>query len=335
MIKKRLTTLAQAAAPRLRRLLEDTPKLHPEGVFVDSQGHRHERLKGFREYVKPKWRGFFAERPRTVPESKIQGARRKVQLAQELLRLHDATLVGQEVLEIGCHAGAYSYAVAELGASRVYATDIDDYWEREQSTAERAAATSGHIAALRKSVQEQSPKAPEGVVAFSHLDVTQLSDQDRYDVIMSWETLEHVPSMDRAFANMARALRPGGIAYHEYNSFFCLSGGHSACTLDFAWGHVLLNDADFEAYVTRYRPDEKAQALAFYRQSLNRMTFAMLLSYVEAAGLETLSVLPAIRADHKRWLKPETLSQARANYPTVRLDDLLSPMCTIVLRKPR
>jgi len=39
------------------------------------------------------------------------------------------------------------------------------------------------------------------------------------DVVVSWEVLEHVTKPGEAFANMARVLKPGGFAFHEYNPF--------------------------------------------------------------------------------------------------------------------
>ncbi len=34
--------------------------------------------------------------------------------------------------------------------------------------------------------------------------------ENEFDVVLCWDVLEHLPRPDRAFANMARALRPGG-----------------------------------------------------------------------------------------------------------------------------
>ena len=40
------------------------------------------------------------------------------------------------------------------------------------------------------------------------------------DVIVSWEVLEHITSPNDAFKEMARILKKGGFAFHEYNPFF-------------------------------------------------------------------------------------------------------------------
>ncbi len=44
-----------------------------------------------------------------------------------------------------------------------------------------------------------------------------------FDIITSWETLEHIVDIDSALANIKRILRSGGIAIHQYNPFFSSS----------------------------------------------------------------------------------------------------------------
>jgi SAM-dependent methyltransferase len=114
----------------------------------------------------------------------------------------------------------------------------------------------------------------------------------RFDAIVSFEVLEHVEELARAFAAMARLLRPGGIGYHDYNPFFNAPGGHSLGALDFPRGHVRLDEGDFERSLRELRPAEVDQALRFYRESLNRMTMADLRATVASAGLDLMAVIP-------------------------------------------
>ena len=107
--------------------------------------------------------------------------------------------------------------------------------------------------------------AESGAVDFIEDDITASGQPPgSFDAIVSYEVLEHVQRPEAAFAAMARLLRPGGIAYHDYNPFFSVNGGHSPCTLAIPWGHVRLDAADFRRYLEELRPTEVEQAMRFY-----------------------------------------------------------------------
>ena len=171
-------------------------------------------------------------------------------------------------------------------------------------------------------------------VSFMEADIcTSSIPSDSVDIIFSWEVLEHVTDPARAFSEMYRILRKGGVAFHEYNPFFSLSGGHSLCTLDFLWGHARLTDADFERYLDGLRPDEKSVALSFYRNNLNRMALADLHRHVGDAGFSPLSILPWQRRKHLELVTRDALSQCREVYPQATVSDLISPFVWTLLLK--
>ena len=153
------------------------------------------------------------------------------------------------------------------------------------------------------------------------------------DVVVSWEVLEHLTRPQDAFREIARILKPGGLAFHEYNPFFSLDGGHSPCTLDFPWGHARLDERDFERYLAKIRPNEKAVALSFYQNNLNRMTLLQLTSYMEQAGLTPQIILPWSSRDHFPLVTSEVLSQCKCVHPTARLIDLITPIVWVLFTK--
>jgi SAM-dependent methyltransferase len=153
------------------------------------------------------------------------------------------------------------------------------------------------------------------------------------EAVMSWEVLEHLTRPEDAFRQIARILKPGSFAFHEYNPFFSMNGGHSLCTLDFLWGHARLQAADFEKYLEEIRPSEKSVALSFYRNNLNRMTLSELEHYVQQSGLSLLSLLPQWMKNHLTLVRSESLSQCNRVYPSAELIDLISPTVWVLLRK--
>jgi SAM-dependent methyltransferase len=155
-----------------------------------------------------------------------------------------------------------------------------------------------------------------------------------FDAIVSFEVVEHLQRPDAAFAAMARLLRPGGIAYHDYNPFFSVSGGHSLCTLDFLWGHARLDGVDFERYVREIRQAEADQVLRFYRESLNRLTLADLRRAIEKAGLDLLALVPWTDRALAPLLTADVLAEIRRSHPTAGVEDLLSTFVSVIARRP-
>ena len=257
-----------------------------------------------------------------------------------------ATTAGEElcgrILEIGCYDGSTAYQLARRPDADVVGSDLARYYvvqrpgePTDAEVAAQEAALAGIRERARDAVVTTTDDEVPGAVRFVEDDITASGlEPGSFDAIVSFEVLEHVIDPAAAFAAMARLLRPGGLLYHEYNPFFAANGGHSLCTLDFPWGHARLDDGDFDRYLVEVRPTEHDQALRFYRQSLNRMTRRDLESGLAAAGLELLALLPWPDRSLAPQATPAVLSEVRATYPDVTLDDLLATFVTVVARRP-
>lgn len=93
---------------------------------------------------------------------------------------------GRRVLEIGCGRGAFARHVASLGPSLLVACDYSE-------VAVRMAA--------------DLSQEPDYAVA----DIQRLPfAEDSFDLVISCETIEHVPNPSTAVAELSRVLRPGG-----------------------------------------------------------------------------------------------------------------------------
>ena len=106
---------------------------------------------------------------------------------------------GDRVLDLGCGAGRHAFEAYRRGA-HVVAADLDG----GELTPVR-----GMFAAMRAEGEAAPPAAAAPVTA----DATKLPfPDDSFDRVIAAEILEHVPRDWRALAEIARVLRPGGLA---------------------------------------------------------------------------------------------------------------------------
>ena len=310
------------------------------GEFISERGERFVGLAGLRDAIKPNWRSMLqphrTSRP-SIDRSKIEGQKNVILNTEEFLGKHGFSLTGKRVLDVGCHTGIHSYLLAALGAAQVHGIDIPEYGIRQAVDMDVAddsrAFQSDLLGELRRVVSRYFSQEVVSRVTFDDISIEEMDLPDQFDAIVSWQTLEHIKNPERAFKRMFRALKRGGFCFHEYNPFFCYTGGHSLCTLDFLYGHCRLSGTDFKRYIKQFRPAEEKIAIEFYEHSLNRMSLADLNSYLRLAGFKIRSILPWISRDELKRFDEKVLRQVRANYPNVCDKDLLAPSVWVLIQK--
>jgi len=356
-VKKAISSLGRI--PKVDRLLwhggqflEDLPSRYLSSEwqseriydnFTKTDGIRIPLIEGLRDQIKPGWRAMFRPQSAVVQQASTSARRMdfwREKLGRVIAFLHSFSIdiTGKDVLEIGSYDGVTACALAEAGAGSVLGIDIAAYYinqavERDINE-ESAARKNSELNVMRAAYLEIIDSSTARKVGFLEDDIcaSSVPSQSR-DIIFSWEVMEHVTDPAAAFSEMYRMLRPGGVAFHEYNPFFSIDGGHSLCTLDFIWGHVRLTDADFDRYLKQFRRDEVDQAISFYRNNLNRMTLADLQEHIDDAGFHSLSVIPWQKKKHLDLVTSDVLNQCRGIYPRATVSDLISPVVWVLLQK--
>lgn len=308
----------------------------PPTHFADSNGNVIELIPGLWDQIKPRWQSIFAppkRHQRPSRESLHTTIQRQMQLVASInhqLTLNSYSMKDKTILEIGAYDGATAYTLAGAGAAHVKAIDIASYYIHQ---------TPGGVVASH-AVQEKNKELSDlrGIfrnffgskivekVTFHEDDIcTSELPSSSVVLIVSVEVLERLTDPYTTFSQMSRILKPGGVAFHKYNPFFSINGGHSACTLDMFWGHARLNDNDFNRYLDEVCPDFKRVATSFFKNNLGRMTFSDLRQLLILIGFEVISFLPWTARKHADYVSPDILKQVTANHPTAELTDLITP----------
>jgi SAM-dependent methyltransferase len=320
----------------------DLKQFKIKGSFVDCHGIEHKLYENLRSKIKPGWERIFQADIKVYDKSSrnieqiAQNGRIAIGRMEPILNLYSRGIKNSTILEIGCSAGGNSYALAEKQALEVIGTEFSGY---KISSLEEKEIKQDDLKEVNKSLNEIRQLVGS---KFSLTEKLSFVDDDicnsklqpgSFDIICSWDVLEHLHDPLKAFKNIRKLLKEGGVAIHEYNPFFSLVGGHSACTIDFPWGHIILNEQDFKRYNEQFYPENLNTAMSFYLNGINRMTIKDLSDLSAEAGLEILSLLVFPKEQDLRMMNKEIMKMIKTNYPNVSLNDLISPRIIVIHRK--
>jgi SAM-dependent methyltransferase len=312
--------------------------------FTDSQNRTFYPIVGYRDHVKPGWEELLRLNPGERPpptieqaEASLYTARQRVHLLDRYLRIHGFSVTGRDALEVGCWDGACVHALAASGCRRAVGIDYQDYFlfnvEPEEITDAQRRKGGESLCRMQEAIARAAPNlldrandAPKATpVELLIDDITgPRLDDSQFDLICSWDTLEHIVPPEAGFAAMSRLLRPGGLCFHQYSAFTSHPGGHALCTLDFPWGHVRLGADDMDRYLRQYRPDEYPHAIRHYQKFLNRMTLADAERLATAHGFRVIDKTVWLnRQLFEEEFDPVCLEDARRHHPNLTFADMI------------
>jgi SAM-dependent methyltransferase len=311
--------------------------------FKSYSGKEFELVEGLRSKVKPDWEEMLKPaKPRNL-SSDLGVFQPFISRAEDILSKHGINLIDKDILEVGCSYGQRCFLMAKYRGNKVHGIDIDEYIV-DQSP-DLNSWNPGDVKfihdkteEIRKEIRSKLPECVHNNVTFETVGMEEYATPNPHDIIVSWDTLEHILNLPLAFRQMYNAVKSGGIVYHEYNPFFSLNGGHSLCTLDFLYGHCRLSKEDFERYIHEIRPIEEKIDLNFYHKCLNRATVSEVKELSTNTGFEIIDFIgqsPYGKDDdlYKKQLEKEILGDVQAVYPKVTIEDLMYSSVFLILRK--
>ena len=308
--------------------------------FILSNGVALPIVDGFREQIKPNWRNAYRDFNNLnddISEEKINKLKHDIRHANNLLSKCGITLENKKIMDVGCLRGMQCFGAMELGASEAVGIDIPEYYINQSLNGEVVNA-SKVLEEKRNKLREFHSHLDQSKISFRDLSVFEMDYENEFDIIFSWETFEHVMNPKGALKRIYKALKPGGIIYTHYNPFFCVSGGHSMCTLDYPFAHIMLSNEDFKRYVENNKPKDcppKYEELSynFFTKNLNRMTQNDLKKYIDDVGFKVLDFITLPDMSKLNLIDNSTLEVAKTIHPTLTLNDLLCSLVFFIGKK--
>lgn len=294
-------------------------------------------IDGFRDRLKPNWKSAFRDFEYSeMSLEKANKLKHDINLASNLLNYHGINIEGKDILDVGCYLGVQCIGALEKGANSATGIDIPDYYVNQAVNQDVNA--SEVLKSRRNHLLSLHPNVDSSKLFFEDLSVFEMEYENSFDIIFSWETFEHIIDPKEALRRIEKALKPGGISFNVYNPFFCITGGHSMCTLDYPFAHIILSDYDFKKYIQQNIPKEVPSnyvdlSYNFFTKNLNRMTQANLRDYIDQAKLELLEFISIPDFNILNSVDPIILSAAKELYPTLNLNDLLSSYVYFIVQK--
>lgn len=202
---------------------------------------------------------------------------------------------GKRVLDVGCGHGAMSIEIAQAGGS-VLGVDLDE----------------GRIAFANRVLAQRFPQLLERVT-FRAVDATTLPVDQRFDVIVSKDTFEHVADVASLLKALgARLVRPDGRIYAGFSPlYYSPFGDHGRTGLKVPWLHAVLPKQAVYLAAARHNGHPVASLVDI---GLNGDTPDQFRVAFANSGLRLVDI--AYNRGEKRLLP--TLEKARRRFP--RLD---------------
>ena len=202
----------------------------------------------------------------------------------------------KRVFDVGCGYGGTCIYVAEQGAKRVVGIDIDE--ERLETAKEK----------LRMAYP-----GLKGKVQYKLVSADEDAGEEKFDVILSKDSFEHISEPEKFIASLANRLAPGGLIVIGFGPLGkSPHGGHIKYMTRLPWAHLLVPEWVIMEERRRFRPQEEARTFGQIRGGLNKMTLKRCLTIMSRQQFECLYLKTNVyRENRAKWLLGKTCNVLR------------------------
>lgn len=158
--------------------------------------------------------------------------------------------------------------------------------------------------------------------------------------ILFAKCIDHIHDWSGLFAAANRVSDNGAILVIKHNSFFSFNGAHRYASTFIPWGHVLLNENQYERYVKEFHAERSETMLNFYYNGLSyrRKSISELIKILTQTGWNVLSVEKSVAKKNNAKLDlaggvGKLMNGVHKNYEDVSVDELISGRIFLIAEK--
>lgn len=260
-------------------------------VFTRDDGRSLQVVKGFRDLVRS-YRPPATPRSNWSEEDYAAAADKKLRRWESILSEFDrwgGTRDGLQVLEIGCGAGIDCLLIAAQPVRRAVGIDLKLPLFEQSEKGDRVRRLASEVLERLNLGGDLDVGLKRLPVHFAIMNTSLMGfPNNSFDFLWSNSVMEHIMPIDRALAEMARLVRPGGLIYHRIDPYFWLRGCHKTALVDIPWAHARLSINEFYRFVAESEGTAQAARRCQRLTTLNRVTLRQWRKIVEAFPFEIL-----------------------------------------------
>jgi SAM-dependent methyltransferase len=260
-------------------------------TFTRDDGRTLQVVLGYRESLLSQ-RSSYSPRPDWSDEQYAAAARKKLKRTRQFLdefAKWSGRINRARVLDVGCGDGINCLLVALWPVRSVVGIDMElplfeaverrDLVRRLTAQVCRETQLTGDIDEILKRLPVRLMKMDATAMAF---------DDDTYDLLISRSAIEHIVPVEKAFEEMARVVRPGGLIYLSTDPYFSPRGCHKSGIVNIPWAHASLSLQEYRRFVTESEGEDRAVRRCRRLETINPYTIRQWREKIETCPFEIL-----------------------------------------------
>lgn len=161
----------------------------------------------------------------------------------------------------------------------------------------------------------------------------------KYDVIYC-KAIEHISNLSDIVRSFKLASKKNSIVYFKHRSFFSYLGPHRYSSTGIPWGHVLMNNAEYKKYVSKFHNERKKKMIDFYYSGISYPRFTVndiIEEFLKNGYQMILKINENGRFNNEKSKKSKLILDnwkiVKKRHPNLSLEEILSGIYHLVFKK--
>ncbi|HEY7447640.1 MAG TPA: class I SAM-dependent methyltransferase [Vicinamibacterales bacterium] len=260
-------------------------------AFTRDDGRTLPVIEGYRERLLSE-RSSYSPRSDWSPRQFAVAARKKLKRTGRFLAdfaSWGGRIEGARVLDVGCGDGIHCLLMALWPVRSVAGIDMELPLLEAVERRDRVRRLTSEVCAASRLGSNLDAVLERLPLQFFKMDASAMAFQDgTYDLLVSRSAIEHIRAVEKAFDEMARVVRPGGLIYLSTDPYFFPRGCHKSGVVDIPWAHARLTLDEYRRFVTEREGHDQARRRCRRLETLNPYTLREWREKIDRGPFEVL-----------------------------------------------